>query len=63
MHLIFTKNFTKGYNKCMRYLQDIVGHPKEFEIKRRIKVTEFFDKYGLAATREAFGVGRATIYI
>ena len=63
MHLIFTRNFTKGYNMCMRYLQDILGHPKELEIKKRVKVIDFFDKYGLAATREAFGVGRATIYI
>jgi len=47
----------------MRYLQDIIGHPKELEIKKRVKVIDFFDKYGLAATKEAFGVGRATIYI
>jgi len=63
MNLIFTKNFTKGYNRCMRYLQDIIGHPKEVEIKKRVKVIDFFDKYGLAATKEAFGVSRATIYI
>jgi transposase len=63
MYLIFTKNFTKGYNMCMRYLQDIIGHPKELEIKKRVKVIDFFDKYGLSATKEAFGVGRATIYL
>ncbi len=63
MYLIFTKNFTKGYNKCMKYLLGIIGHPKELEIKKRVKVIDFFVKYGLAATKEAFGVGRATIYL
>ena len=63
MYLIFTRNFTKGYNRCMRYLNDIIGHRKEFEIKRRLKIINFFDKYVLAATREAFEVSRATIYL
>ena len=57
MYLIFTRNFTKGYSRCMRYLNDIIGHSKEFEIKQRLKTINFFDKYGLAATKEAFDNG------
>jgi len=63
MNLVFTRNFTRGYNRCMRYLNDIIGHRKEFEIKQRLKTINFFDKYGLAATKEAFEVSRATIYL
>ena len=63
MYLIFTKNFTKVYNRCMRYLNDIIGHRKELEIKRRVKIINFFDKYGFAATKEAFEVSRARIYL
>lgn len=32
------------------------------EAKERYRVIEFFDKYGLEATKEAFGVSRRTIY-
>ena len=63
MYLVFTKNFTSGYNRCMRYLQDIIGHPKELEIKKRVKIIDFFDKYGVDATKEAFRVSRSTIYL
>ena len=62
MRIVFTSDFTTGYNKCMRYLQDIIGHPQELEIKRRVKIIDFFGKYGISATREAFKVSRATIY-
>ena len=62
MRIVFTRNFTTGYNKCMRYLQDIIGHPRELEIKRRVKIIDFFDKYGLSVAKEAFEVSRATIY-
>ena len=29
--------FSKGYNRCMIYLQDIIGHPKVVEIKKRLR--------------------------
>ncbi|MFQ6083267.1 MAG: integrase core domain-containing protein [Candidatus Aminicenantia bacterium] len=32
------------------------------EAKRRLKILEFFAKYGLEAAREAFGVSRSSIY-
>jgi predicted DNA-binding transcriptional regulator YafY len=38
-----------------------LGHdPKEAE--RRLEILRFFDKHGLAATRDAFGVSRRTLY-
>jgi hypothetical protein len=34
--------------------------PKDAE--RRLEILRFFDKYGLTATRDAFGVLRRTLY-
>ena len=37
---------------------------KEGEIvERRLKVIEFFDKYGAEITKEAFNISRSTIYL
>lgn len=33
------------------------------EAKRRARILSFWKKYGLAATREAFGVGRSTLFV
>lgn len=41
---------------------DYVNHPQREEIDRRVKIITFFEKYGPVATREAFGVGRSTVY-
>lgn len=40
-------------------LSQYLNHP---EVEERIKVLTFFGKYGLGATRDAFGVSRSTIF-
>ncbi|MGC8843510.1 MAG: hypothetical protein ACP5QS_06190 [bacterium] len=30
--------------------------------KEKLKILEFFEKYGAEATREAFGVAKSTVY-
>ena len=63
MRQIFLRNFTSGYNRCMNYIQDITDHPQKDEIERRVKVIYFFDKYGVDAMREAYGISRSTVYL
>jgi len=41
-------------------LSEYVNHP---EVEEKIKIITFFDKYGLQATRDAFSVGRSTIFL
>ena len=31
-------------------------------VERRLKIIEFFDKYGVSATRDGFVVARSTVY-
>jgi transposase InsO family protein len=38
----------------------IQTHP---EIEQRVKILTFFQKHGLAATKDAYGISRATIYL
>ncbi len=59
---ISLKNFTSGYNYCMRYLERTINHPQQKVIEKRLKIMEFFDKYGADATKEAFGYSRSTVY-
>jgi len=46
---------------------DITYNLKEYlnhsEVEEKLKIIIFFDKYGLAPTRDAFGVGRSTIFL
>ena len=46
----------------MKYIEDIIGHPKRDDIEKRIKTIEFFSEYGAEATRKAFSKSRSTIY-
>ena len=53
-------NGIRGYARFKRF-----GYLLEMETKEaneRYKIVQFFDKYGLEATKEAFGVSRRTIY-
>jgi len=53
----------KGIGGIKR-LYDFVRRCKEMneEAKQRLKIIDFFKKYGLKATEEAFGVKKSTIY-
>jgi len=55
--------FGNGYSRFMKYRTDISNHPKRAVIEHRIKVIDFFDTFGIEATRQAFGKSRATVYL
>lgn len=40
----------------------LINHPQRAAIEERVKVIEFFDKHGAKVTKEAFGIGRSTVY-
>jgi len=47
----------------MKYILDILNHPKRRIIERRLEIIQFFEEFGGEATRRAFGKGRSTIYL
>ena len=53
-------NAIKGYSRFKRF--SYLLEMENTEAKKRLKIIKFFDKYGLEATIEAFGVSRRTIY-
>ncbi len=52
-----TKGFISTYNRVLRFRYMITE-----EAKRRTKILAFWEKHGLDATKEAFDVGRATLF-
>jgi putative transposase len=56
------RRYFRGYNWLMSHLQALANHPQREVIEERVKILKFFDQYGAAATQEAFGKSRATIY-
>jgi transposase InsO family protein len=63
MQQLYVRDQLVRYNKWMNYIQDIAGHPHEAIIKRRVKMIEFFGKYGATATKQAFEISRSTVYV
>jgi len=64
MKQIYVEGFYgTGYSRFMKYVNDVVNHPKREVIERRVEVIKFFDEYGAEATRKAFGKSRSTIYL
>jgi transposase len=49
----------------MKYIADIehLSRREKKEIERRLKIIGFFEEYGAKATRQAFEVGRSTVYL
>jgi len=56
--------FRRGYRRLMQYISNIAHLDKKTQtvIKKRIRTLEFFDEFGLAATKKAFEIGRSTIF-
>lgn len=42
---------------------ELAKHPQRVEIERRVKIISFFDKHGAKVTKEAFNVGKSTVYL
>ena len=53
-------NGIKGYARFKRF--SYLFEMKNTEADKRLKIIKFFDKYGLNATIEAFGVSKRTLY-
>jgi len=60
---IYLRSYFRGYNWLMRYIHDVENHPQRDVIEERVKIINFFDKYGEEATREAFGKARSTVFL
>lgn len=62
MKQIYVESYFKGYRKYLNYSL-LKSHSQEEIISKRLKIIEFFDKYGSIPTKEAFGVSRSTVYL
>ena len=47
----------------MKYINNILNHPKRESIEKRLEIIQFFEEFGSEASRRAFGRGRSTIYL
>jgi len=64
MKQIYVESYYRsGYSHLMQVINDILNHPEQESIEQRIKIIEFCDEYGFAATKEAFNKSRSTIYL
>jgi putative transposase len=65
MQQIYIENyFKRGYRNLMKYISNI-AHMSEHDRKtiyHRIQVIEFFNEFGLKATKLAFKIGRSAIF-
>lgn len=53
----------KGYEEVKEMLTSLKRFSKDEVAKERLRIIEFYDQYGEKVTREAFGVGRDTIWV
>lgn len=46
----------------MRYINDVLDHPKRLAIEKRLEIIQFHDDYGDKATQRAYCKSRSTVY-
>jgi putative transposase len=64
MKQIYVESYYRsGYSRFMQYINNIINHPRRESIEKRLEIIEFFDEFGAAATRRAFGKARSTLYL
>ncbi len=64
MKQIYVESYYRsGYSRFMRYVNDVLDHPRKEAIEQRIEIIKFFEDYGAEATRRAFGKARSTIFL
>ena len=56
--------FRSGYRRLMNYISNIASMSDKDQavIKHRLKIIEFYDEFGLRATKQAFNIGRSAIF-
>ena len=47
----------------MKYINNVLDHPKRETIEQRLEIIKFFDDYGAEATKRAFDKSRSTIFL
>lgn len=47
----------------MDYIYDILNHPQKKTIEERLRIIQFFDEFGVKATKQAFNKSRSTIFL
>ncbi len=52
----------RGYDEFMKHYYRALAFDRSQKAKLRLEILEFFEQFGLSATRSAFGVSRATVY-
>src|SRR3972149_11201493 len=52
-----------GYRKFMKISYDLSQYINHPEVQQKIRILSFFEKYGLSTTRDAFKIGRSTIFL
>lgn len=65
MQQIYLESYFKsGYRRLMNYISNIAHMSEEDRkiIKDRLKIIEFFEEFGLKATKRAFAVGRSAVF-
>lgn len=65
MQQIYLESFFKsGYRRLMNYISNIAHFDKKIQevIYQRIRIIEFFKKFGLSATKSAFKVSKSTVH-
>ncbi len=64
MRQIYVESYYRsGYSRFMQYINNILNHPKQDIIEKRLEIIKFCDEFGIEATKRAFGKGRSTIYL
>lgn len=65
MQQIYVKSGFRGYDRLMNYISNIAHMSKEDQdlINERIKIIEFYDKFGQDATKLAFGRSKSTVML
>jgi len=57
------ESMVTGYARKTMNNTHITHHPDRATIEWRIKVLNFYDRYGQAATTEAFSISRSTVFL
>ena len=61
MKQLFVGRYLWGFNRFISITSKLMNKPEEVE--RREKILIFWEKYGLQATKDAYGVGRSTLFL
>lgn len=65
MQQLFLNGAFHGYNRLMKYISNIAHMSEQDQsvIKRRLKIIEFYDRFGREATKQAFEVSKSTVML